>query len=55
MTEIHLEPYHPFGLSKYRSIGREVSYSNEELLSKPDAERIRDYIAGFTQKSVVVS
>ena len=55
VAEIHLEPYHPFGLSKYRSIGREAAYCNEELLNKPEAERIREYIVELTCKPVVIS
>lgn len=55
VIEIHIEPYHPFGLSKYRSIGRDAPYANDELMSKPAAERIKDYISRFTCKPVLIS
>ncbi len=55
VQEIHIEPYHPFGLSKYRSIGRETAYFNEELMSKLEAEQIKDYISDLTVKKVLIS
>ena len=55
IREIHIEPYHPFGLSKYRSIGREATYLNEELMSRAETEQIKDYISDLTVKKVLIS
>ena len=55
VTAVHIEPYHPFGLSKYRAVGREAAYVRDELLDRRDAERIRDHIASLTSKPVGIS
>jgi len=55
IKEVHIEPYHPFGLSKYRSIGTEPLYLNEEFLSNVEAEQIKDHISSLTVKKVLIS
>lgn len=55
VQEIHIEPYHPFGLGKYRSIGCEAIYLNEEMMSKSEAEQAKDYISALTVKKVLIS
>lgn len=54
VKEIHIEPYHPFGLSKYRSIGQEAAYINEEVMGKNETEQVKQFISALTAKRVLV-
>ena len=42
VKEIHLEPYHPFGVDKYEKLGMEAPYQNQEFMPE---ERIREWKA----------
>lgn len=38
VKEIHLEPYHPFGVDKYGNLGMKAAYDNPEFMEKSAAE-----------------
>lgn len=44
IREIHLEPYHPLGVSKAAYLGKTVEYGRKEFLERSDLDSVRDYI-----------
>jgi len=55
VTEIHLEPYHPLGLGKYRQLGLEAVYRNEEFLENKIIEDYAGIVRNYTKIPVKVS
>lgn len=53
LKRIELEPYHPFGLSKWRRAGKMPAYDNPAYMPREDAEKIAAYIAGRTEIPVI--
>lgn len=51
---IDLEPYHPMGISKAVSLGKELRYTNGEFMSAEHAEEIAEYIKQRTDLPVRV-
>lgn len=55
VREIHLEPYHPFGIDKYESLGIEPAYMNRVFMPKEQAEKWRQLLQNCTDLPVVIS
>lgn len=55
IKEIHLEPYHPLGISKCEQLGREIEYDNREFADKKALERRAAEIHNRCQKPVKVN
>ena len=55
VREIHLEPYHPFGIDKYKSLGMEPAYGNRVFMPGDQAEQWRDLLQNCTDLPVVIS
>ena len=41
ITEIHLLPYHRYGISKYNALGMEYPMKNKRLVSQRQMDKIR--------------
>jgi len=48
IQEIHLEPYHPFGLDKYEKLGMKAAYQNSTFMEKDTAEKWLDFVKQHT-------
>lgn len=55
VIELHLEPYHPLGLGKYRQLGLEAAYQNEEFLENKTIEDYAKIVRNYTKIPVKVS
>ncbi len=54
ILEIHLEPYHPVGISKCEAIGRKPTYAEAKMLTAGEAELWAAKLRGMTGVPVVV-
>ena len=54
VTAIHLEPYHPLGLSKAEQLGKGQPYQNNKFLEPSVLEPFADMLREKTKKEVVV-
>lgn len=52
IREIHLLPYHPMGIGKAASLGREAAYSRREFLEKSALTQVQAYISARTPADV---
>lgn len=55
VQEIHLEPYHPFGLDKYGKLGMKAGYDKDEFM---DVDKVKSYIdmmQQFTNVEIKIS
>ena len=55
ISEIQLEPYHPFGESKYAAIGIEAEYQTGEMMELPKIQHAKDVIQQLTDKTVIIT
>ena len=55
VQEIHLEPYHPFGLDKYEKLGYEASYRNNEFMPDDVIRRWKEFLEKLTDVEVKIS
>lgn len=55
VQEIHLEPYHPFGLDKYEKLGYEASYKNGEFMTDEAIGKWKEFLSGLTDTEVKIS
>ncbi len=55
ITELHVEPYHPFGVGKYAALGMCAGYDAEEMMSAEAAQAAADIISAQTATPVVVT
>ncbi len=55
IKEVHLEPYHPLGISKCAQIGREPAYANKEFADKKALGQKAEEIAAASGKSCKVN
>lgn len=55
VREIHIEPYHPFGVDKYYELGLKPIYENREFMDTKRAEEIAQQIKEYTEKKVIVA
>ena len=55
VQEIHLEPYHPFGLDKYDKVGLEAEYRSKEFMPTEDAMEYVEYMKQYTEVEVKIS
>ena len=44
LKEIHILPYHNYGMSKYEGLGREYELKNTEIPSKVTMEEVKKYV-----------
>lgn len=54
VTEIHLEPYHPLGISKAQLLGKNQSYQNEKFLEPLALEPFATMLKEQTGKQVII-
>ena len=54
ITGIHIEPYHPIGISKGEAIGREPAYTESKSLGADEAEKWADQLRRQTCVPVTV-
>ena len=54
VTAIHLEPYHPLGLSKARQLSKNQSYQNDKFLELSALEPFADALRTKTDKEVII-
>ena len=55
IKEVHLEPYHPLGISKLEQLGRETRYDNRSFLDAHTLQTRCEQMSGQCQKTVRVS
>lgn len=55
VREIHVEPYHPFGLDKYQKLGMEAVYQNKEFMPGERAAACINLIRMYTDVEVKIS
>ena len=55
ITEIHLMPYHPYGLSKFTAVGRQPVYTADAAMDRAQALAAADAIAAVCAKPVTVT
>ena len=53
-TVIHLEPYHPLGLSKAEQLGKGQTYLNDKFLEPSSLEPFADILQAKTNKEVII-
>lgn len=51
---IHLEPYHPLGLSKAEQLGKNQAYRNDKFLEPSSLEPFADMLREKTKKDVII-
>ena len=51
---IHLEPYHPLGISKAEQLSKLQSYQNKKFLEKAELEPFADMLRVKTDKEVII-
>lgn len=54
LTEIHLEPYHPLGISKAQLLGKNQSYQNEKFLEPLSLEPFAKALKEKVSKQVII-
>ena len=54
IMEIHLEPYHPFGVNKYAAIGKTAAYTRQEMMDKQEVEQAAEIVRSITTVPVLV-
>jgi len=55
ICEVHIEPYHPFGLGKYASVGLTPSYNVSEAMSANAAKAAAEAVQSACNKKVIIS
>ena len=55
VIEIHIEPYHPFGVEKYTALGMKPAYELREMMSSARSEWMANQIRRHTAKSLIVT
>lgn len=55
IKEIHLEPYHPLGVSKATSLGRVAEYNRSVFLERSELDGVLKYIESKTSTKVKIS
>lgn len=55
IKEVHLEPYHPLGISKLEQLGRDVRYDNRSFLDAHTLQSRCEQMTALCQKTVRVS
>ena len=55
VREIHIEPYHPFGVDKYLNLGMEAGYDSREFMENDKAEEAVAVIRKYTEVEVKIS
>ena len=55
ILEIHIEPYHPFGVGKYLSVGMTPKYDRGEMMDNEKAEAAAELIRFLTNTPVIIS
>lgn len=55
VSEIHLEPYHPFGLDKYEKFGLEASYKNAAFMEEQEIQKWLEFVKSHTGVYVKIS
>lgn len=55
VREVHLEPYHPFGVDKYTRLGLEPSYASKEFMPNEDIESMRELLQSRVAVPVKIS
>ena len=54
VVSIHLEPYHPLGLSKAQQLSKNQSYQNDKFLKPSELEPFADVLRSRTDKEVII-
>ena len=54
ISEIHIEPYHPLGLSKSQNFGKTSAYDNPAFMEKSAAQAFADLVSASSSKPVRV-
>ncbi len=54
LTEIHLEPYHPLGISKAQLLGKNQSYQNEKFLEPSALQPFAKALKEKVSKQVII-
>lgn len=52
---IHLEPYHPLGISKSRQLGKEQTFTSEEFLVPDRLEAYAEYLRKKTDTEILIN
>ncbi len=55
VREIHLEPYHPFGIDKYKNLSIEPVYDSQVFMPGEEAEQWRRMLQSCTELPVIIS
>ncbi len=55
ITGVHIEPYHPFGVSKYDAVGRSAAYGNNAMMDRAAAQAAADAVAAGCTKPVLLT
>lgn len=55
VQEIHLEPYHPFGVDKYANLGMEAEYDSREFMSSEDSQHWLNVMKTLVNVNVRIS
>ena len=55
IIEIHIEPYHPFGVSKYTALGLTAMYNSQEMMPKDASEQAAETVRALSDKNVIIS
>ena len=54
VQEIHLEPYHPLGISKAKQLNKIQSYNNEEFLKASEIKHFADVLQNQVSIKVTI-
>ena len=54
VTAIHLEPYHPLGLSKAQQLSKTQPYQNDKFLEPSALEPFANMLRAKTEKEVII-
>lgn len=54
ITAIHLEPYHPLGLSKALQLNKKTSYRNDKFLELSEIEPFANILRTKTDKEIII-
>ena len=54
VQEIHLEPYHPLGISKAKQLNKIQPYDNEKFLCAPEIKHFADILQNQVSIKVII-
>lgn len=55
IVEIHLEPYHPFGVNKYDQLGFDADCKDREFMPAEDVQQVQSFLESLVHVPVRIS